>query len=63
VLADARGEHERLETAQGSDQRAQLANDAVDEKRDRLLAPGSEEARRARMSEEIPDTPSRPDFL
>ena len=62
VLADAGGEHDRVEPAERGGERAQLAPDAVDEQVDRGLArPGRRSPRSVRMSLEMPDTPSSPD--
>ena len=63
VLANSRGEHQRVEPAQGRGQRAQLAADAVDIEVDRLGGPGSVLASSVLMSLEMPETPRSPDSL
>ena len=64
VLADAAGEHDRVEAAERRRQRAELALDPVDEQIDRQRR-ARIASRRAtsRMSLDMPDTPSRPDCV
>ena len=62
VLADAAGEDERVEPAERGGERAELAPDAVDEEVDREPRPRASLASSVRMSLEMPDTPSRPDW-
>ena len=64
VLADAGGEHQRVDPAEHGGERADLLGRAVDEVVD---APAARRARclpsRSRMSLLMPEMPSRPDFL
>ena len=62
VLADAGGEHDRVEPAERGRERAELAADPVDEEVDRRLGAAARRSPRSvRMSLEMPDTPSSPD--
>ena len=64
VLADARGEDQRVQPAEGGGQGSQFAADAVDKQSDRLAPPcGSSLASRVRMSSLMPETPKSPDSL
>ena len=61
VFADASGEHQRVESTERCRERAELAANPVDEQVERLGGPRVGLASSARMSLEIPETPSSPD--
>ena len=61
VLANPACENESVEPAKRRRERADLAYDPVDEQVDCLFRRGVGDARNVRMSEEIPETPRRPD--
>ena len=62
VLADPPGEYQSIDAAQGRDQRADFARDPVNEQIDCLAGlRGRANARKVRMSDEMPDTPNNPD--
>ena len=63
ILADSSRKDEGVETAERRGERPDLPHDAIDKKRDRLFRRGiPSDARNLHMSDEIPDTPSRPDL-
>ncbi len=59
----SRRKHERIESAQGGREGSQLAPDPVQEDVDREFRAGIGALSRVRMSLELPDIPSRPDWL
>ncbi len=61
VFADAAGEDERVEPAEGGGERPELAADAVDEEVDGLFRRRASLASRARISLETPETPRKPE--
>ena len=64
VLADAGGEHDRVEAAQRGGERAEFAPDPVDEQIDRLRARAVVDCEQRRACRcDMPDTPSSPDCL
>ena len=63
VFANAAGEHDRVQPAEGGGERAELAPNAIAIEVDRQPgAAARSEARSVRMSLEMPDTPSSPDW-
>ena len=62
VLADAAGEHDRIQPAKRGGERTELAPNAIAKQIDRELRPRIARGESSvRMSLELPDTPSSPD--